>query len=75
MGETDKPFRAFIKKITFGRYSPPCAATVNSELINLYAEIQTKMKDEMSDYIKQGLMPCITTDIWGEDGETLRLIH
>ncbi len=71
MGETDKAFRAFIKKITFGRYVPPCAATVNSELVNLFAETQAQMKNEMTNYLKQGLYPCITTDAWGEDGEVL----
>ena len=72
MGENDKPFRQFIRTITFGRYLPPCAMTVTSELINEYAETQAQMKEDLAKYMKGGLVPCITTDIWREDGNNSR---
>jgi hypothetical protein len=40
MGENDIYFRKYIKKITYGLYSPPSANTAMSELVNVYAETE-----------------------------------
>jgi len=48
--------------------------TVTSELINVYAETQAKMKTEFAKYMKDGLMPRITTHVWGENGNYPLLI-
>jgi len=48
--------------------------TVIGELMNVYAKTQAKMKEESGKYMKYGLMHCITTDIWGEDGNYPLLI-
>lgn len=68
MGETDIYFRNYIKKITYGRYSPPTANTALSELVNLYAETELKVRKIIDDYQAEGLLVSISTDIWGEDG-------
>ncbi len=69
MGETDIYFRNYIKKITYGRYSPPTTAnTALSELVNLYAETELKARKIIDDYQAEGLLVSISTDIWGEDG-------
>ena len=69
MGENDVAFKAFIKKITFGKYLPPCAATCLSELLNLAVETEKKSRKIIDDYQKEGLMVSILTDIWVEDGK------
>jgi hypothetical protein len=74
MGENDIYFRNYIKKITDGRYSPPTANTAYSELVNLYAETELKVRKIIDDYQEEGLMVIISTDIWGEDGKTSRLL-
>jgi len=48
--------------------------TVTSDLINVYVETQAKMKEELVKYMKDGIVPCITTDKWGEDGNYPLLI-
>ncbi len=67
--ENDKPFRAFIKKITYGRYQPPCENTAYSELLNLVAETESNMRNVINRYQHEGLMVSISTDIWGENGK------
>ena len=69
MCENDKAFRVFIKKITYGRYTPPCANTAYSELINLVAETETKVRSVINKYQHEGLMVSISCDIWSEDGK------
>jgi len=68
MGETDTYFRNYIKNITYGRCSPPIANTALSELVNLYAEIELKVRKIIDDYQTEGLLVSISTYIWGEDG-------
>jgi hypothetical protein len=67
--EHDKAFRVFIKKITYGRYVPPCANTAYSELINLIAETESNMRSVINKYQHEGLMVSISCDIWSEDGK------
>ena len=44
MDENDIYFRNYIiKKITYGRYSPPTVNTPISELVNLYIETELKV--------------------------------
>jgi hypothetical protein len=49
--ENDKPFRSWIKKITYGRYTPPAEATVHSELCKLHAETEIIVRKNISDYL------------------------
>ncbi len=72
MGETDIHFRNYIKKITYGRYSPPTAYTALSELVILYVETEVKVRKIIDDYQEEGLLVSISTDIWGEDGKSCR---
>ena len=67
--EHDKAFRVFIKKITYGRYTPPCANTAYSELLNLVAETGMNMRSVINKYQREGLMVSISCDIWSEDGK------
>ncbi len=69
MGENDIHFRNYIKKITYGRYSPPTANTALSELVDLYAKTELKVRKIVDDYQAEGLLVSISTNIWGEDGE------
>ncbi len=74
MGENDIYFRSYIKRITYGRYSPPTANTALSELVNLYAETELKVRKIITDYQAEELLVSISTDIWGEDGECFNLV-
>ena len=74
MGENDIYFRNSIKKITSGRYSPPTANNAYCELVNLYVETELKVRKIIDDYQEEGLMVIISTDIWGEDGKTSKLL-
>ncbi len=65
--------RIILKKITYGRYSPPIANTVMSELVKLYSETELKVIKIIADYKEEGLLVSISTDIWGEDGKSCRL--
>ena len=68
--ENDKIFRTFIKKITYGRYQPPCENTAYSELLNLVAETESNIRNVISRYQHEGLMVSISTDIWSENGKS-----
>ena len=68
MGETDLPFKAFIKNIKFGKYTPPCAHTCLSELTKIAIATELKVRATIDKYQAEGLMVSISTDIWGEDG-------
>jgi hypothetical protein len=44
MGENEIYFRNYIKKITYGHYSPPTANTAIFELVDVYAETELKVR-------------------------------
>ncbi len=67
--EHDKAFRVFIKKITYGRYTPHCANIAYSELLNLVAETGMNIWSVINKYQHKGLMVSISCDIWSEDGK------
>jgi hypothetical protein len=50
MGDNDIYFRNYIKKITYGRYSPPTTNTAIYELVNLYAETELTVRKNIDDY-------------------------
>ncbi len=74
MGENDIHFRNYIKKITYGRYSSPTSNTALSELVNLYAETELKVRKIIDNYQTEGLLVSISTNIWGEDGALFGLV-
>ena len=74
MGETEIHFRNYIKKIIYGRYSPPTANTALFELVHLYAKTELKVRERIDDYQTEGLLVSISKDIWGEDGKLFGLV-
>ena len=57
MPEYDKPFRAWIKQITYGLYTPLVESTVHSVLCNLHAETGTTARKRIVEYQVRSCSP------------------
>ena len=76
----DVDFKKYISTITYGRYQPPCADTVNQTLYRLEKD-GTKTEIQSLDvymnfgqdpnYILRKLEPSVVLDIWGEGGKSI----
>ena len=58
MPEHDKPFRAWINQIAYGRYTPPVESTVHYELCNFHAETKIIVRKGIAEYQVRLCSPC-----------------
>ena len=71
MAENDKDFRAWVQKITYGRYKPPAEDTALSILVKVSAKIDIVKEKEIRDFLSEDILPSVAGDIWSEDGKSL----
>lgn len=67
----DEELRDCFSNATGGRYTPPCASTVQKIVCELSAATTQDLQADIKDLIADGVLPSVSADIWGENGKSI----
>ena len=71
MGENDKGLRKWVGELTYGRYQPPCEDTTQMLIVEMSAAVDVAKEKKITKFRKDGILPSVAADIWGENGKSL----
>lgn len=64
-------FTAFLTLLSAGGYTPPNSHQIDKCILELSAEGSANLVAVMEQLKKEGVLPCVTGDIWSEGGKAL----
>ena len=67
----DPDFKLYIRSISGGKYLPPAIPTVQKCIVEIAAANMRMLKVEIEALTKEGILPSVAADIWGENGKSL----
>ena len=67
----DPEFKLYIKAISGGKYVPPSIPTVQKCIVEIAAASMKLLKCDIQALTKEGILPSVAADIWGENGKSL----
>jgi hypothetical protein len=67
----DPYFQSFVNSLTAGGYKTPNSHQIDKDILELSAAGLARLVAIMTQLKKEGLMPCISGDIWSEGGKAL----